>query len=44
MLKNKQLGQDSETKEFKAKAIKFKAEGVSATVKHEKTTGNIGTF
>ena len=42
MLKNKQLGQDSETKEFKAKAIKFKTEGVSATTKHEKTQGNIG--
>ena len=44
MLKNKQLGQESETKEFRAKAIKFKTEGVSATTKHEKTTGNIGTF
>ena len=43
-LKNKQLRQDGETKEFKAKAVKIKTEGVSATTKHEKTTGNIGTF
>ena len=44
MLKNQGLEQDSTVKEFKAKAIKFKQEGVSPATKHEKRAGNIGSF
>ena len=43
MLKNKQGVTEAETKEFKAKAIKFKNEGHTAQ-KADMKVGNIGQY